>query len=217
MTKVLRIDASARLSGSRTRALANTLEAALTAVDSNAEFTYRDVGRAPPPFISEDWIAAAFTDRSARTPAQVDVLAISDYLIEEVRSAEIIVVASPMYNYGMPAALKAWFDQVIRVNETFSFDLARGDRPLEPTLAGKTLILLTSVGEFGFTSGGMNAEHNHLEPHLRTVSKYLGVCRVHEITIEYQEFGDERHASSIARAHQAAETLAAELTFLETA
>ena len=217
MTKVLRIDASARSERSRTRALADAFGTALSAADPTVEFMHRDVGLAPPPFISEDWIAAAFTDRAARTPAQAGILAVSDQLIEEVRSAEIIVVASPMYNYGMPAALKAWFDQVIRVNETFSFDLARGDHPLEPTLAGKTLILLTSVGEFGFTPGGINAEHNHLEPHLRTVSKYLGVCRVHEITIEYQEFGDERHASSIARAHEAAETLAAELTFLETA
>lgn len=217
MTNVLRIDASARSERSRTRALADAFEAAFSTADPTAVFTRRDVGLAPPPFISENWIAAAFTGRAERTLAQAAELAISDALIEEVRSADIIVVASPMYNYGMPAALKAWVDQVVRVNETFSFDLARGDRPLEPTLAGKTLVILTSVGEFGFAPGGMNAAHNHLEPHIRTVGKYLGASCVHEITIEYQEFGDERHASSIARAHKAAEALAADLTFLETA
>lgn len=217
MKNILRIDASARSERSRTRALADAFETALTAADPSVVVTHRDVGLAPPPFISEDWIAAAFTDRAERTPAQAAALAISDALIEEVRSAEMIVIATPMYNYGMPAALKAWVDQIVRVNETFSFDLARGDRPLEPTLAGKTLVILTSVGEFGFTPDGMNAEHNHLEPHIRTVGKYLGASRVHEITIEYQEFGDERHARSVARAHAAAEALAAELTFLETA
>ena len=56
----------------------------------------------------------------------------------------------------MPAALKAWFDQVVRIDKTFTFDLTRGDAPLEPILVGKTLILLTSWGEFGFAAGGPN-------------------------------------------------------------
>jgi len=54
-----------------------------------------------------------------------------------VAGSDVIIIATPMYNYGMPAALKAWFDQVIRVNETLSLDLVRGDWPLKPVLSGK--------------------------------------------------------------------------------
>jgi len=101
----------------------------------------------------------------------------------------------------MPASLKAWVDQVIRVNKTFTFDLSRGDFPLEPTMSGKTLVLLTSSGEFGFNIGGVREDMNHLGTHFRSVSKYLGVDKQHEIRIEYQEFGDKRHAQSTEKAY----------------
>ena len=119
-----------------------------------------------------------------------------------------------MYNYGMPSSLKAWFDQVIRINKTFSFDLARGDFPLEPILSGKTLVILTSSGEFGFDTGGVRERMNHLVPHINTCSFYLGVSgddRMHHIGIEYQEFGDERHRRSIDVAQSDISTLVEEL------
>lgn len=81
---------------------------------------------------------------------QQRALALSDELVDELERAEVLVLGTPMYNYGMPTALKGWVDHVIRINRTFSFDLARGDFPLRPILSGKTLVLLTSSGEFGF-------------------------------------------------------------------
>jgi len=75
---------------------------------------------------------------------------LSDILTGELVQSEIIVITTPMYNYGMPASLKAWFDQVIRINKTFSFDLARGDQPIEPIQSGKTLVILSASGEGGF-------------------------------------------------------------------
>ena len=100
----------------------------------------------------------------------------------------------------MPAALKAWFDQVVRINETFDFDLARGDFPLQPMLRRKQVLALTSCGEFGFQPGGVRQDSSHLVPHLKTLSKYLGAEGVHHIGIEYQEFADERHERSICQA-----------------
>lgn len=116
-----------------------------------------------------------------------------------------------MYNYGMPAQLKAWFDQIVRINKTFDFDLSRGDFPLQATLSGKTLITVTSSGEFGFEKGGIRENSGHLTPHLRTLSKYLGVDSMYEIASEYQEFGDERHRISVTNAKNQAEKLASEL------
>ena len=194
MTKLLRIDASARTSRSLTRSLADQFTESWLARRADDEIILRDVGGNPPPFITEDWIAAAFTKE--RSSGQEELLAVSDELIAEVGNADIIVMATPMYNYGMPAALKAWFDQVVRVDKTFTFDLARGDAPLEPVFAGKTLVLLTSWGEFGFGLGEINEGRDSLTPHVRTASRYLGVEDFHHVGIEYQEFGDERFEAS---------------------
>ncbi len=195
MTTILRIDASARLERSVTRRLADAFVASWREHSPATRVIFRDVGRTPPPAVSEEWIAAAFAGEN-RTPVQQALLALSDELIDEVESAELILMSVPMYNYGMPAALKAWFDQVVRVDRTFSFDLSRGDQPLEPTLRGKTLVVLTSCGEFGFEAGGINEHASHLLPHIRTCAKYLGTEVLEHVGIEYQEFGDARHEAS---------------------
>lgn len=176
------------------------------------EYIYRDVGENPPDFITQDWIGAVFTPEEKRTPAQRERLALSDKLIAEVANADVILISSPMYNYGMPAQLKAWFDQIVRIDKTFDFDLSRGDFPLQPLLSGKTLIIVTSSGEFGFEKGGIREGSGHLAPHLRTLSKYLGAGTVYEIAAEYQEFGDERHRMSVANAKNQAESIAFELS-----
>ncbi|QTL34285.1 FMN-dependent NADH-azoreductase [Pseudoalteromonas viridis] len=175
------------------------------------EYIYRDVGINPPQFITQDWIGAVFTAENKRTVAQKQLLALSDTLINELVVADIIVISTPMYNYGMPAQLKAWFDQVVRVNKTFDFDLNRGDFPLQPLLSGKTLVVIASCGEFGFEAPEIRAKSNHLMPHLRTLSRYLGVETMYEIMSEYQEFADSRHQASLKQAYQRAQTLAQEL------
>lgn len=176
------------------------------------EYIYRDVGVNPPAFITQDWIGAVFTPEEKRTTAQKERLALSDKLIAEVAAADVILISSPMYNYGMPAQLKAWFDQIVRINKTFDFDLTRGDFPLQPLLSGKILIIVTSSGEFGFEKGGIREDSGHLAPHLRTLSKYLGVDTMYEIASEYQEFGDERHHISVANAKDRAKSIASELS-----
>lgn len=162
----------------------------------------RDLAQQPVPPIDAGWIAAAFTPPDRCTPAMQASLRLSDTLVDEVVAADVIVIGAPMYNYGLPAALKAWIDQVARIGRTFSFDLARGDQPIEPMLNGKTLVVLSSRGEFGFAPGGPRAHLNLFDPHLAACAHYLGVARedIHTVAIEYQEFKDERHAASTAAA-----------------
>jgi len=205
MTKLLRIDASARVSRSLTRALADRFVEIWLQRFPQDDIVSRDVGRNPPAFITEDWIAAAFAKE--RLPEQDALLELSDELIAEVANADVMIMATPMYNYGMPAALKAWFDQVVRIDKTFTFDLSRGDAPLEPVFAGKTLVLLTSWGEFGFAPGERNAGRDSLTPHVSTASRYLGVEAFHHVGIEYQEFSDERFEFSKKDAFAALEPL----------
>ncbi|WDE02629.1 FMN-dependent NADH-azoreductase [Thalassomonas actiniarum] len=214
MATVLHLDTSARRTDNKVQdynSISKSLAAHFTdnwlTLNDEDKVIYRDLGLNPPEFISQDWIAAVFTPDEKRSEAQKALLTLSDTLIDEVAQADIIVISSPMYNYGMPAVLKAWFDQVVRINKTFTFDLARGDFPLAPTMAGKKLILISSSGEFGFEAGGIREKMNHLGPHVETLSKYLGVETFYEIKSEYQEFADERHQKSLNDAYQAIDDL----------
>jgi len=211
MTTLLHITASARNGRSLSRRLSRAFIDAWQELEPAAYIITRDVGVNPPPIITEEWIAAAFTPDEDITPAQREQLRLSDELIDEVDRADLIVMGTPMYNYGMPAALKSWFDHVIRIRKTFSFDLARGDFPLEPIMNGKQLVILSSHGEFGFGPGGVREKMNHLETHILTCARYLGVQESHSISISYQEFGDARHEASVADAFAAAPVLACQL------
>jgi len=211
MTTLLQINASARNGRSVSRKLSDAFVSAWMQLEPTAQIIARDVGAHPPPFITEEWIAAAFTPEQNATQAQRDALRLSDELIDEVDRANVIVIGTPMYNYGMPATLKAWFDAVIRIGKTFTFDLARGDFPLEPVMRGKKLVILSSHGEFGFGPGGVRERMNHLETHIRTCAHYLGVDESHAISISYQEFDDARHQASVADAFAAVPVLVREL------
>ncbi len=197
---LLHIDASVGGESSLSRRLSRDFVEAWVGQAPDTRVLRRDLAAVPPPYVDQTWIAAVSTAADARTPEMNDVLAASDELIGELEAADVIVLGTPMYNWGMPARLKAWVDQIVRIGRTFSFDLARGDFPLEPLLSGKALVLLTSAGEFGFEPGGVREGMNHLAPHVATLQPYLGICDTYHVGIEYEEFGDDRHRASMAAA-----------------
>ena len=214
MTVLLRVDASARLDRSITRQLTERFIDGWRSSEPGAQVLPRDIGRNPPSIVTEAWISAGFLPPEQRTREMKDALAESMTLINEVRRADVIVIGSPLYNYGLPGALKAWIDQIIRVGETFSFDLQRGDFPIQSTLSGKSLVVLTSRGEFGFEPGGIRDGWNHMSPHLRTIAtRLLGIAEddIYEIASEYQEFNDERHERSREQAMRDAAELGSRL------
>jgi FMN-dependent NADH-azoreductase len=200
MTTILHIDASVRGERSLSRQLSKAFIDRWLEREPEAAVVSRDIGRNPPPFITEAWVAAAFTPPEERRQEQHGELRLSDELIDELDRANVIVIGTPMHNYGMPAALKSWFDNVIRIGKTFTFDLARGDFPLQPVMSGKTLVVLSSRGEFGFGPGGVRETMNHLETHIFTCAHYLGVEESHVIAVDYQEFDDARHRQSLVDA-----------------
>ena len=214
MTTLLRIDASARTARSITRDLADRFIEAWKSVEPEVIVLTRDVGQDPPPFVAVDWMSAAFTPHEERTEAMHKALSVSDMLIDEVKQADVLLFAAPLYNYGLPASLKAWVDQVVRIGRVFSFDLDRGDFPIESSLSGKSAVVLSSRGEFGFHEGGPRDGWNHLNPHLKTIAtQLLGVAEGDycEVASEYQEFGGDRHEHSREQARQAASRLGREL------
>ena len=214
MPTLLRIDASAQLEErSLTRHLTGLFTQNFLAQAPDTKVITRDVGLNPIPAIDHKFIHAAFTPPEEREPWMSERLALSDELVDEVIAADIVVLGAPMYNYGMPTALKGWIDHIARIGRTFSFDLARGDTPIEPILSGKRLVVLSSRGEFGFAPGGVRAHLNALDPALAACAHYFGVAQadIDTIAIEYQEFKDARHEASVESAEARTRELAAKL------
>ncbi len=196
--KILNVQASAGMERSLTRKLTAGFLQILTTRLPQVEITALDLVTCPPPFITPDWIAGAFSGMPL-TEQQQTALAKSDEYISQVETADLIVVGTPMYNYGMPAVLKAWFDQIARINKTFSFDLSRGNFPIEPVLSGKKMLVFKDTGEFDFQKVGVREGMNHLVPHIKSCAHYLGVTYekdFYHVGIEYQEFKDDRHEQS---------------------
>jgi FMN-dependent NADH-azoreductase len=196
--KILNVQASAGMERSLTRKLSSYFLDNLKKSLPAFEIEELDLVKSPPPFITPEWIADAFSKNGSDNQQQTSLARSNDYICQ-IEAAGYIVIGTPMYNYGMPAVLKAWFDQIARINKTFSFDLSRGDYPIKPILSGKKMILFTACGEFGFESGGVKAHLDHLVSHIKSCAHYLGVDAkkdLYHIGIEYQEFKDERHKQS---------------------
>lgn len=216
---ILHIDSSARSGisgrdrhGSHTRRLSGRFIDRWSAMRPLDPVTYRDVGSTPPSPVSEAWIAAAFCPPERRTDEQKILLAESDNLAAELVVADLIVIGAPMYNFGVPAQLKAWIDNVVRVGVTFGFDRARTGEPYWPMLTpGKRLVILTARGDYGYDAGGRLAAMNLVEQGLKVPLAYLGLHNSDAIAIEYDEFADERLASSIAAAENDVDQLVNEL------
>jgi len=196
MKTLLHIDASAQTDRSITRHLSKQFMGTWLNERPDDTVVRRDLSEKPPSFITGRWIAASFTAEVDRTAQMHEDLRESDALIAELAAADLVVLGVPMYNYGMPSVLKAWVDQVVRVGKTFSFDRARGDYPVEPIFSGKTLVTVTSKGEFGFAKGGVREDMNFLDGHIERVAHYLGLTERYFVHSEYQEFADDRHEKS---------------------
>ncbi|GAB7542208.1 FMN-dependent NADH-azoreductase [Cupriavidus sp. 8B] len=207
MAHLLHIDASARpgrsgtdAHGSHTRRLSHRFVNRWQAARPADTVTYRDVGQHPPAPVGADWIRSAFTPSARREPWMDAVLAESDRLVAEIERADVLVIGVPMYNFGVPAQLKAYIDNIVRVGKTFGFDRERAGEPYWPMLAGrgKQLVLLTARGDYGY--GDRLARLDHVTPALRAAFGYIGIDDAVEVAIEYDEFGGERLAASIAQA-----------------
>ena len=165
MTKsLLRIDASARYSDSVSRALADQIVAKL----APSTITIRDLNNTIP-HVDGAWIGANFTPADERSSDQQDTLALSDELIGEVKAADTILIATPIYNFGVPASFKSWFDQVARVGITFKYT----DTGPVGLLQGKRAIL-------ALASGGTEVDSaiDFATPWLRHVMGFIGISDV---------------------------------------
>lgn len=140
MTRILRLDSSARTSGSVTRQL-NDRVVERFAQSGPVTVAVRDLADGLP-FIDGEWVGANFTPAAERSEDQRAALALSDRLIEELRAADVLVIGVPIYNFGVPAVLKAWIDHVARAGITFRYS---PDGPVG-LLEGKRAVLTVASG-----------------------------------------------------------------------
>jgi FMN-dependent NADH-azoreductase len=141
-----------------------------------------------------------------------EVLSESDALVDELLAADIIVAGVPMYNFGMPAQFKAYIDNIVRVGRTFGFDRAREGAPYWPLVTdGKTLVILSSRGDYGYDSGERLEHMNHVEGGVEVPFGYIGITDVHSAAVEFDEFADHRLQASIEAAEERVDALVRDL------
>ncbi|MQX35488.1 FMN-dependent NADH-azoreductase [Roseospira navarrensis] len=186
---VLRIDASARTTGSVTRDLTDHVMQALGETGP-LDITVRDLAATPPPLLDEAWIHANFTDPAERSAEARAALAVSDTLVAELKAADVIVIGLPVYNFAPPAVLKAWVDMVARARETFRYT-AEGPEGL---LTGKRAILAMASG--GTETG---SAIDFASPYLRHILGFMGITDVSVVAADrHMTAQDDRIAAARA-------------------
>lgn len=170
---------SSPLPTSVSRELTAEFARAWSAAHPGGHVITRDLNAAPPPPIDAEWIGSAYTAPSDRTAAQDQAIALSEELIGELERAGEVVIGVPMHNFGVPAVLKLWVDQVARRGRTFEYG-AGGPRGL---LGGKKVTVIVATGGV-YSAGSPVASWNHAEPYLRTVFHFLGITDIEFIAAE---------------------------------
>jgi FMN-dependent NADH-azoreductase len=162
---VLSINSSGRYQDSLTRQVSEKLVKQLQQINSNSQIKERDLAKGLP-FIDEQWIGANFTDPEQRDPAQKDKLALSDALVAELENASQIVIGSPIYNFSIPAVLKAWVDLVARASLTFRYT----ENGPEGLLKNKKAYLVMASGGVPISS-----EMDLATPYLKQALRFIGI------------------------------------------
>lgn len=183
---ILQVNASARLAGSVSRQLTDKLVARLT--KTGAAITKRDIGAEPLPILTEDWVNANFTPDENRTAEQRDILKLSDQLIAELEAADTLVLGIPIYNFGVPAAFKAWIDLIARARKTFRYSETGPVGLLE---GKKAYVVITSGG----TESGSGIDF--ATPYVRHVLGFIGIKDVSIIAADQlMATGEEKVATA---------------------
>lgn len=205
--QLLEIQSSVRQERSVSRDLVSKFIYQWQSYHPEAQYQLRDIGQQPPALITSDWVTANLTPSENQTDETKALLAESDALIAELFAADRIVLGVPMYNFGIPAHLKAYFDNVIRVGRTLQFN--RETATFNGLLIGKKALIISSrAGSYapGTPAGAMD----FCVPYLQFILNLLGVQDVEYVEVPYQGMGSEMQQqateTAIARLMELAKT-----------
>jgi FMN-dependent NADH-azoreductase len=195
--KLLEIQSSVREEGSISRTLSEGFIQAWQTAHAEIQHKKRDVGINPPAHPTGLWTKANYMPSEERSPEMLAALATSEALIEELLWADYLLLGVPMYNFSIPSTLKAYLDNVVRINRTFTFD------PATHTFQGlaigkKALIITPSAGNFAM--GTPLGEMNFCDTYLRSVFGFIGINDVTVVPVPDQFMPDEIRQKEIASA-----------------
>jgi FMN-dependent NADH-azoreductase len=178
MKQILIIEVSPRGAASASRAVTDTLAARLAGIHPLAKIVRRDLASEPLPHLDGLTLQAISTKDPAEADALEPAARQSDRLTEELLASDLLVIATPMWNFGLPSALKAWIDLVVRPGRTFRY----ADGGVEGLATGKRAILVIASG--GVFTEGPWASWDFVEPYLRRVLGFIGIADVQTIRAE---------------------------------
>jgi len=195
-TRALLVTSSILGENGQSNALANHFKAKTE--ERDVMVTHRDVVANALPHLAIEELGAWQTPAEERSTEQQALAAHSDELLAELRANDVLVLAVPLYNLGIPSQLKAWFDRVLRAGETFRYT-ENGPQGL---IEGKRAIILAARG--GQYAG---TELDSQTPHLKTMLGLMGISDVDVVFAEGLNMGDAQRDAALKEAFQAIDQL----------
>ena len=199
MTKVLKINSSLYSQDGQSSQLAGQFIDALRDRDPGLVLVERDLAREPIPHLDAARFQAFLAKPEERTAEQQAVAGFSDGLIEELRRADVIVLGLPMYNFGVPSQLKAWFDHIARAGVTFRYT-ATG--PVGLLTGKKAYVFATRGGAYAGTARDTQTTY------VRDFLGFLGIGDVEFVYAENLAVSPAHRDASLAQARAAIQNLA---------
>lgn len=197
---ILQVNGSVRANGSNSTRLADAITARLRSQQPDACLVLRDLATHPHPVLDAAALAALSTPATERTAEQAARVALDDALIAEVQAADVIVLGVPMYNFGIPAQLKAWIDAIARAGVTFRY-----------TEQGPEGLLRNKKVYVGLARGGLyrDTPADSQVPYLRNVLGFFGLTDIEFVYAEGLNMGPESAHKALREAEAHIEKLVA--------
>ena len=205
MTRILQINTSLHGADAQSSRLAGEFVAALqrgsyAAGGPEVAVTVRDLALEPVPHLTAERLGALSTPASERSLEQQRVVAESDELVGELQRADVVVLGLPMYNFGVPSTLKAYFDHVARAGVTFRYTASGPEGLLK---GKKAIVFATRGGRYAGTDADLQSAY---------VRQFLGFIGIRDVEFVYAEglaLGDEPRSAAVAEAVSRIHQLAA--------
>lgn len=191
MSRILVIESSARQEGSVSRQLTQAFIEQWKSANPTDSIQVRDLAKQPVPHLDMNLLGGWMKPADQQSAGEQAALSRSDALVAELKDADVVVLAAPMYNFAIPSTLKAWLDHVLRAGVTFQYT-ANGPQGL---LTGKRAYVLTARG--GVYTG---TALDHQEPYLRQALGFIGITDVEFIHAEGLNLGEESAAKGVESA-----------------
>ena len=167
MRTLLVIEASPRGEHSMSRGLTQRFVEAWVNNNPDSRVVRRDLMKTDLPFVTMPWLGAYFTPSDQHSPEMKELIRLSDELVAEILAADVIAIGTPVYNYNVPAVLKAYIDHIVRKGLTPGYSgegLVRGK---------KCTILMASGG--AYTEGSPIRDRDIATTYLRLILKVIGI------------------------------------------